>query len=246
MPRFLLSRRWLGLLAFVLIFGAITFRAGLWQWHKLEHRIDRNEVIKQHYQAEPRPLDEVVAPGAKVDGESQEWTTIKVTGTYDPAGAASVKFRTRDGSPGVDVVVPLKLADGSAVLIDRGWMPSENSNRAPQLPTPPTGEVTVVGWLRPNNGAGGNAVRVNDGQIRAISSVGYDEFVSYPLRNGYLDMRTETPKSPSDLQPEPDPDLGQGPHFFYALQWWFFGLLGVVGFGWFMRDEIKASAAKPE
>lgn len=239
MPRFLFSPRWLGLLAFVVLFGALTFRLGLWQWHKLEHRIDRNAVVKQHYKADPRPLDDVVARGEEVDGRTQEWTNVVVTGTYDPSAAASVKFTTRDGAPGVDVVVPLVLDDGTAVLVDRGWMQSDNTGQAPELPDPPTGEVTVVGWLRPNNGAGGQAVRVHDGQIRAISSDGFDESVDYPLRDGYLNLRTETPEAGTELQREPDPDLGQGPHFFYALQWWFFGLLGVVGFGWFVRDELK-------
>jgi len=239
MPRFLLSPRWLGLLAFVILFGALTFRLGLWQWHKLEHRIDRNAIIKQHYGADPRPLNDVVPAGGTVDGETQEWTNITVTGSYDASAAASVKFTTRDGAPGVDVVVPLMLDDGTAILVDRGWMKSDNTGQAPDLPAPPNGEVEVVGWLRPNNGAGGQAVRVNDGQIRAISSVGFAESVDYPLRDGYLNVRSETPDAGEQLQPEPDPDLGQGPHFFYALQWWFFGLLGIVGFGWFVRDEIR-------
>ena len=95
----------------------------------------------------------------------------------------------------------------------------------------------MVGWLRPDNGAGGEAVRINEGQVRAIDSVGFGESVDYPLRDGYLNVREETPAS-GDLQLEPDPDLGQGPHFFYALQWWFFGLLGIVGILWFARDEI--------
>lgn len=239
MPRFLLNRRWLGLLAFVVVFGAVCFRLGLWQWHRLEHRIDRNDVIKQHFGADPVALDSAVPRGDVVDGERQEWLPVEVSGTYDASAAASVKFLTRDGAPGVDVVVPLRLEDGTAVLVDRGWMQTDNSGQAPQLPDPPTGEVDVVGWLRPNNGAGGEAVRINDGQVRAISSSGYAEFVDYPLRDGYLNVRSEDGAAPQSLQLEPDPDLGQGPHFFYALQWWFFGLLGVVGFGWFARDEVK-------
>ena len=245
MPRFLLSRRWLGLLAFVLIFGAVTYRAGLWQWHRLEHRVDRNDLIREHYNAAPTPLDEVVPRGETVDRETQEWTNVTATGTYDPSGAVSVKFTTRDGVAGVDVVVPLMLDDGTAILVDRGWMATANNAEAPELPAPPTGEVEVTGWLRPNNRAGGEAVRVHDGQVRTISSVGYADHVDYPLRDGYLNLRSESPESPSQLQLEPDPDLGQGPHFFYALQWWFFGLLGVVGFGWFLRDELKRRRSEP-
>ncbi len=241
MPAFLLKPRWLGLLAFVIVFGALCYRLGLWQWHRLEHRIDRNAVIKQHYGADPVPLDSVVPRGSEVDGETQEWTQVEVRGTYDASGAASVKFMTRDSAPGVDVVVPLRLDDGTAILVDRGWMQTDNSGQAPTLPAPPSGEVDVTGWLRPNNGAGGEAVRINDGQIRAISSDGYDEALDYPLRSGYLNLRSESPDPGSDLLLEPDPDLGQGPHFWYALQWWFFGLIGITGFVWFAISEARES-----
>jgi len=244
-PRFLLSRRWLGLLVFVLVFGALTYRLGLWQWHRLEHRVDRNSVVKQHFKADPVPLDSVAPAGHKVDADTQEWLKIEASGVYDADAAVSVKFTPRDGKPGVDVVVPLKLSDGTAILVDRGWMETDNSAQAPDLPAPPSGQIEVVGWLRPNNGAGGEAVRVNGGQIRAISSEGFAESVDYPLRDGFLNLRTESPKSASSLQLEPDPDLGQGPHFFYALQWWFFGLLGVVGFVWFARDESKGKKKPP-
>lgn len=248
MPRYLLNLRWLGLLAFVVLFGALCFRLGLWQWHKMDDRKERNAVIKSHFDDAPVPLDSIVPRGETVDGRNQEWLKVEVRGTYDAGAAASVKFLTRDSAPGVDVVVPLRLDDGTAILVDRGWMPSENNSVAPELPDPPSGEVDVVGWLRPDNGAGGQAVRINQGQIRAIDSKGFAESVDYPLRDGYLNVRTESPAA-GDLQLEPDPDLGQGPHFFYALQWWFFGLLGVVGIGWFARDEIvkqrKIAAGAP-
>ncbi len=240
MQHFLLSRRWLGLLAFVIVFGAVCFRLGLWQIHRLEHRFDRNDVITTHFKAAPVALDTAAPAGTTVD-KAMEWTRVTLRGTYDPDRAASVKFTTRDAAPGVDVVVPLRLDDGTAVLVDRGWMQAANSNQRPDLPAPPNGEVTVQGWLRPDNQAGGDAVRVFDRQIRAIDSTGFGESVPYELRDGFVNAQAESP-APAEadaLAAEPKPELGQGPHFFYALQWWFFGLLGVTGYLWFAVQEAR-------
>jgi cytochrome oxidase assembly protein ShyY1 len=154
---------------------------------------------------------------------------------------------TRDGAPGVDVVTPLVLPDGTAVLVDRGWMPTDNTGARPDsIAAPPSGAVTVTGWLRPNNGAGRDAVRPNDGQVRAISSAGLSSFVGRELRDGFLNLRSQSPKAAGSLQLEPKPDLGQGPHFFYALQWWFFALLAVSGYVYFavveQRERRQAQA----
>ncbi len=70
---------------------------------------------------------------------------------------------------------------GEAVLVDRGWQETENTVARPDVPAPPTGEVTITGWLRQNNGAGGDAIRPIEGQIRAISSVGFAKSVPYDL-----------------------------------------------------------------
>jgi cytochrome oxidase assembly protein ShyY1 len=118
-------------------------------------------------------------------------------------------------------------------------MTTMNTVAHPDVPRPPTGTVTVMGWLRQNNGAGGQATRPVDGQVRAISSIGMAKSVPYDLADGYLNLRTQDPKATSALALEPKPELGQGPHFFYALQWWFFALLAVTGWFWFAWAEAK-------
>ncbi len=236
---FLLSRRWLGFALFVILLALVCTRLGFWQLHKLHHRLDRNVVIEKHLKADAVPLDEALPRDQKVD-ELSEWTRVRVEGTFDADRTVTVKFATRDGAPGVDVVTPMRLTDGTGILVDRGWMESQNSNARPtDLPQVPSGQVTVTGWLRQDNGAGDDAVKPTDGQVRAIASRGLAGTVDYPLRKGYLDLLQQSPQAAGDLKAEPEPELGQGPHFFYALQWWFFALLAVVGYFWFARAERK-------
>ncbi|MCW2831852.1 MAG: hypothetical protein JWP31_2544 [Aeromicrobium sp.] len=238
MYRFLLSARWIGFLLFVVVLAAVCTRLGFWQMHKLDLRLDRNDVITKHFDADPVPLDQALPAGAEVD-RTLEWTRVTAVGTYDAQRELTVKFATRDGAPGVDVVTPLVLDDGRGLLVDRGWIETDNTVEKPDIPAPPTGEVTVTGWLRQDNGAGGSAVRPSGGQIRAISSEALASSMPYDLSDGYLNLQDGTPTPSADLAAEPKPELGQGPHFFYALQWWFFALLAVIGYVWFARAEAK-------
>jgi cytochrome oxidase assembly protein ShyY1 len=236
--RFLFSARWIGFAVFVVLLAAVCTRLGFWQIHRLEHRLDQNKIITAHLKSAPVDLSTALKPGAEVNDES-EFTRVTATGTYDVEHQVTVKFSTRDGAPGVDVVTPFVLPSGQAVLVDRGWQETDNTVAQPDVPAPPTGEVTIVGWLRQNNGAKGEAIRPIDGQIRAISSVGMAKSVPHPLLGGYLNLRSEDPAPAKKLAAEPEPERGQGPHFFYALQWWFFALLAVVGYFWFARSEAK-------
>lgn len=238
MFRFLLSSRWIGFALFVVLLSAICLRLGMWQFDRLDHRLAQNKVISAHFKKDPVPLTTALSAGQKVD-DSSEWTRVTATGTYDLEHQVTVKFTTRDGAPGVDVVTPLVMDDGTAVLVDRGWIETKNTVDNPDVPAPPRGEVSVMGWLRQNNGAGSDATRPVDGQIRAISSIGMAKSVPYDLADGYLNLRTQDPAATKELALEPKPELGQGPHFFYGLQWVFFALLATVGYFWFARAEAK-------
>lgn len=242
---FLLSRRWIGFALFVIVLAGVCTRLGFWQIHRLEIRLDTNRIVERHLAADPVPLSTALPEGEQVD-EDSAWTRVLATGTYDVEHQVTVRFTTRDGAPGVDVVTPLVRPDGTAVLVDRGWLQTTNTSARPAtVPAPPAGTVTVMGWLREDSGADEGAVVPLDGQVRAISSRAIAKVVPYELTSGYLNLRTQSPAAAEPLQLEPAPELGQGPHFFYALQWWFFAALAVVGWFWFARDELKARRARP-
>jgi cytochrome oxidase assembly protein ShyY1 len=229
---FLLSRRWIGFALAVLVLAAICTRMGFWQLQKLDDRLASNEVVQRHLAADPVPLDDALEDRRSVT-KDMEWTPVRVTGTYDVEHELTVKFTTRDSAPGVDVVTPLVQPDGTAVLVNRGWKQTLNTTQErPDVPAPPSGTVTVTGWLRPDSG-----------QVRAISSKALASFVPYDLEPGFINLRVQEPPAGDELALEPEPELGQGPHFFYALQWWFFGLLAIVGWFWFARVELRERRA---
>ena len=238
--KFLLSRRWATFAIVVILAAWGAWALGQWQFHRLQDRRHDNAVTRANLAALPVPIDTVMAPGRQPD-DGDEWRRVTVHGTYDDAHTIVLKYQTRDGSAGVDVVTPLRTANGSAVLVDRGWMQSENSgNVRPRLPAATKGQVTVTGLVRGD--AHGGATDIGDMATRAISSESIGKVVGYRLYGGFIDLDKQSP--PATTRPvlqkaELPDDTSDGPHFFYGLQWWFFGVLAVFGFFYLMYDEVK-------
>ena len=105
------------------------------------------------------------------------------------------------------------------------------------MPPPPDGEVTVTGWVRADGT--GDSTRVSDQSARAISSVAIGEALDREVYGGFVDLRSEDPEPEEALEPVELPELDNGPHFFYGLQWWFFGVLAIFGFCYLAYDERK-------
>ena len=238
--RFLLSRRWAGFTVFVLILAYGTWWLGQWQFDRLEDRKASNQIVRVNEHAEPAPVSDVLAPGQKV-AEKDEWRRVTATGTYAVDDTIIWRYRTPDDAKGVDIVVPLVLADGSAVLVDRGWLQTESQDEFEDLPAPPSGEVTITGWVRADGTGDSTDVAQVDGYhaTRALSSTQVAKVVDEPLLTGWLHLDTESPEPATQLRQADLPELDNGPHFFYGLQWWFFGVLAIAGFFYLMYDERR-------
>lgn len=235
--RFLLSRRWVLFFLAIVIVGYGTWWLGEWQFGRLEDRKARNAVVVANEERDPVPVDQVLAPGQDV-AESDEWRLVSAVGEYDAANTVVVRYRTRNSAPGVEVVVPLVTADGPAVLVDRGWFATDDPEIThTELPAPPAGEVTITGWVRAD-GTGDSTV-VTDHSTRAIASGPIGEEIGREVFTGFVALKSEDPEPAEALKPVELPDLGQGPHFFYGLQWWFFGVLALGGFGYLAWDERR-------
>ena len=243
MYRFVLSGRWLGFALFVIVLSTVCIRLGNWQFDRHHERKDESAIIAAHLDEKPTPIDQVIDADGDAVSEDIEWTPVTVTGTYDTEHQVVEKYQTTDKGPGVDIVTPLVTESGHAVLVDRGWMESPNSSATlDDIPEPASGTVTVTGWLRVDSGADASAVEPTDGQVRAVSSAGIETALPYDAYPGYLNRTDQSPAADEALDPEPRPDMGQGPHFFYAIQWYFFA--GLAIFGWFYFAWTEAHPRK--
>jgi cytochrome oxidase assembly protein ShyY1 len=234
--RFLLSRRWVLFFLTVVVLGYACWWLGEWQFHRLEHKKADNAIVRANYDAPAEPVADVLAPGRTV-ADHDEWRVVRATGTYDASKTVIVRYRTNDdGDPGVDVVVPLVTTDGTSLLVDRGWLSTEADVPAPgDVPAPPAGKVTVTGWVRQD--WSGSSTTITDQSVRAVSSAVIGPALGLKVYGGFVQLRSETPPPATPLTPSDKPDLSNGPHFFYGLQWWFFGVLAAGGFGYLAWDE---------
>lgn len=234
---FLLSRRWLLFAAAVCVLAAVCVRLGEWQFDRLHQRQQRNEWTRSNIAADPVAVEDVMAVGRPVEPE-REWTRVIAQGEYDAGATVVVRYQTRHGDPGVDLVTPLVTPEGTAVLVDRGWVATDNTGEVPDtLPAPPAGTVEVVGFVRAD--ATGRGVTVHDASTRAVSSVEIGRTLDVPVLEGFVDAATEAPAPEAEVVRPELPDLGEGPHFFYGLQWWFFAALALGGFGYLVYDERR-------
>jgi cytochrome oxidase assembly protein ShyY1 len=235
--RFLISRRWVLFFLAIILVGWATWWLGEWQFGRLDDRKQENAIIRANEVRDPVDVTEVLAPGRKV-AEDDEWRLVRATGEYVRDDTVVVRYRTRNGYPGVEVVVPLVTADGTTLLVDRGWFGTDNPViKGAELPAPPAGEVTVTGWVRAD-GTGGST-EVDDHSTRAIASGPIGKAIDRKVFTGFVALKSEDPKPAEELAAVELPDLGEGPHFFYGLQWWFFGVLAVGGFGYLAWDERR-------
>jgi cytochrome oxidase assembly protein ShyY1 len=233
----MLSRRWAMFAVAVIVLAYGCYLLGRWQFHRLHEREATNTQIRRNLAAPAVPVGQVLAPGRPAP-EDAEWRRVSATGTYVPDESVVIRYQTRQGASGVDVVTPLRTTAGPLLLVDRGWMKIDNvAADTVKTPPPPSGTVRVVGWARANGT--GDATTVTDRSARAISSTAIAKVVDGPVYGGFVDLEKEAPAPGTPLVRAEMPDLGNGPHFFYGLQWWFFGLLAVFGFFYLAYDERK-------
>jgi cytochrome oxidase assembly protein ShyY1 len=223
----------------VIVFAYGTYLLGRWQFHRSEDRKARNAVIERNLAQEPVPVDALLAVG-RGPAAGDEWSRVTATGVYDAPASIVLRYQTRNGRSGADVITPLLRPDGTAILIDRGWFQTDASGISPaDLPAPPGGTVEVVGWVR-LDGTGGST-KVSGGSTRAVSSTAIGATLGYPILGGWIDLESEAPGAAEELVAAELPDLGSGPHFFYGMQWWFFGLLALGGFVYLVVDERRGN-----
>lgn len=246
MYRFLRTPRWLGYAALTVVLATVMVFLGLWQLSRYHQRADTNNRIAAAAAGEPVDLSAVNAVG-RAPGSNQAWDKVRVTGVYDPAQQILARERTLNDAVGYEVLTPLVLADGSAVLIDRGWLPPSDpgSTALPTVPAAPTGQVSVVGRLHmPESRAGGIQEISGTRQVRRISPARLATAVPYPLYGGYVVLDSQQPAADPAFTTIPSDHQNSWMNAGYTVQWWAFALLTLFGFGYAARREGRGPREK--
>jgi cytochrome oxidase assembly protein ShyY1 len=137
------------------------------------------------------------------------------------------------------------LPSGDAVIVNRGFIPLETSGSRPTVPAAPTGVVTVDGRVRSSQTRGHFGPRdPAEGTLTEVARadlVRLQQQMPYHLLPVYLELESSQPADATGLTPIPLPELDEGPHLSYAIQWFCFSALAVVGWVLVVRKTAHGS-----
>jgi len=220
----------------VLLLAAVMVGLGVWQLSRLQERQAENALIRERLAQ--APLDLNAQPGA----QAAEYTPIQATGTYDFAAEIILRNRAYLDQPGYHVLTPLRLAGrDEAVLVDRGWIPyteAEPGLRA--VFQAPAGEVTVKGIARASQPRSrpflpaDPTVSPDMPRLDAWFWPDLDQIqdqLPYPLLSFYLEAAPAPAGAGATSLPISgySVDLSEGAHLTYAIQWFAFAAILLIG-----------------
>jgi cytochrome oxidase assembly protein ShyY1 len=237
--RFLLRPRWLLSHLFVVALVVVMVGLGFWQLRRLDEKRDRNELIESRLDQPVVPVDDLLAPAADGGDEAvaaARFRRVTATGAYDGGDTVEVRNRSQDGSAGAWLVTPLALEGGERVGVLRGFVSFTPDGEVVEAPVP-EGEVTVEGLVVDPASFDGTAPR-----DLAPLLAGDDVLAGLVLAQRSMPPEPAAADAasagPTSLLAVPPPELSEGPHLGYAVQWFIFSAIAVVGYPLVLRRVV--------
>lgn len=203
---------------------ALCFIAAQWQYNRGVDRHHRNFLIEQNIAASVISLKT-----AEQDLANSEWRSVSVSGSFDAAQTILIRNRYFEGKYGFEFLTLFTSVDQQKFWVDRGWVVAgKDALTAPNVPRPPTGVVTITGRLRLDSS-------LPRGSFFALPATGeglvskWNAQQEVETESFYIDLLSGSTPELTPAVSAQLPELSDGPHMAYALQWLFFA--GLVGYG---------------
>lgn len=210
----------------VILFVAL----GFWQLSRRADRIEQNRFLASRRFIQPVELNQLPA-----DTSQAHFRRVRLSGTYDYDQEFILTLRGRAGSPGVNIFTPLRRPDNdTAVLVNRGWLYAADGITVDLKPWREADSVLATGYVEtfPTNGPFPPATRPR--ALRRLDRTAISRLLPYPVANYYV-VLADTAVSDS-IPPRVNPSpLDEGPHRNYAIQWFSFAAISIIGLTFFIR-----------
>ena len=216
------------------VVAGITARLGAWQMDRAAQKEALQDAIDKRAGMAALSADELAREQGQV--EAQRHRTVSVEGAWLPAHTIYLDNRQMQGRPGFFVVTPLALTDGTAVLVQRGWLPRDPLDRTRiQAPVPPEGTARVVGRIAGPPARLYELGGVDAGVIRQnVDMEAYGRERGIRLRPvSILQTQAQANEMPGLLREWTAPATGVHKHHGYAFQWFALSALTILLYLWF-------------
>ncbi|MGQ0617922.1 MAG: SURF1 family cytochrome oxidase biogenesis protein [Acidimicrobiia bacterium] len=250
--QFVLRPQWLLSHVLVLAGVVVMVNLGAWQLRRMHDRQACNDLRRDNAGAAPVPVAEVLVPGAGVDLIDNDdfdcrgpiARTVTAVGTYVVGDEVIIRNRSLTGRAGVWVATPLRLQDGNAVLVVRGFVPSPGGlDEVPEGAGPPAGTVMVTGYVQGTQARDRfGPAEPSEGRLGSLARVDVERVerqLDYPLLPGFVQLAQSSPAGGPFPEPVPVPGTTDGPHLAYAVQWFAFSAIAVVGYPLALRRRAR-------
>jgi surfeit locus 1 family protein len=224
-------RKWI-LSILAISFAGLSISLGFWQLRRLAARKAANAILESRRAAAEVPLDSLPA-----DTGAAHFRRVRIRGTYDYAHEIVLTLRGREGSPGVNIITPLRRAgNDTAALVNRGWVYSPDGVTV-DLPKWREGDsVDANGFVEtfPTMGAFDALSATRPRSMRRLHRSDLLKLFPYPIASYYVVLTdsSASPNAPPRVEPAP---LDEGPHRNYAIQWFSFAAISIIGLVIFLR-----------
>jgi len=223
-----LNRRWWFPTLFVIASVYVLIQLGFWQLDRLEQRRNFNQFVASRWDQEPYDVTNNQLPDELAE---LEYRRVQLKGNFDEANQIALKNQFRNQEPGVNLVTPLLLPDGRAILVARGWVPLAES-MPEDWPQFTAASETVVGMLQESQTLAG-AKTPEEPQIEwfRIDIDAIQQQMPYELLPVFVTQLPEPGRGFDDLPYRKIPfEITEGNHFSYAVQWFSFALVFGLGY----------------
>jgi surfeit locus 1 family protein len=239
---------WIYVTILVLIAAAAMIRLGIWQLDRLEGRRAFNAQVLSQIDEPPLPLTPGIASG---DLESLEFRTVQIEGEYDLANTLVLGNQIWGDQMGVHLLTPLKITGSEVViLVNRGWIPYEDWQNRNLAAYDEAGDVTVEGKLRVSQTKLGLRECLDETageapfQVWCLALEGISAHLPYNLTSVYVIQAPDDEQTTLPYRAIPQIEISEGPHLSYAIQWFTFSAILLIGYPFFVRRELQARERK--
>jgi len=227
-----LKLRKLILSALAIAFALACIWLGFWQIRRLHERQRANELLSSRRFAPEVELDALPA-----DTAAARFRRVHVKGIYDHAQEIIYTLRGRNGSPGVNILTPvLRAGKDTAVLVNRGWVYSADGTSVDTQPWREADTIDGHGWVEtfPTKGPFAPPNPARPRSFRRLDRAQLVKVFPYPIANYYVVLTDSatSPSAPPRVEPMP---LDEGSHRSYAIQWFSFAAISIIGLVIFVR-----------